>query len=99
MLASRLHQALVNAYNCTRHDTKGYAPYFLMFGRHPRIPVDLVLGRYEGTSIKLVDNYVSTLRHRLKNAYDLAAASRNSQAGQKEGYDKKIRGATLDVGD
>ena len=91
---------LVHAYNCTRHDTTGYAPYFLMFGRHPRIPVDLVLGRFEGTSTKSVDNYVSTLRQRLQNAYDLAAAaSRNNQAGQKEGYDKRIRGATLDIGD
>ena len=29
----------------TGYNTTGYAPYFLMFGRHPRIIVDLVLGR------------------------------------------------------
>ena len=47
-----------------------------------------------------MDNYVSTLCQRLQKAYDLAAsASRNNQAGQKEGYDKKIRGTTLNVGD
>ena len=57
---------LVHAYNCTRHDTTGYAPYFLMFGRHPSIPVYLVLGRFEGTSTKSVDNYVSTLHQRLQ---------------------------------
>ena len=88
---------MVHAYNCTKHDTTGFSPYFLMFGHHPRIAVDLALGRYEP---KCAVDYVSNLRDRLKTAYELAEAnSRASPSSQKKCYDQRVRSAVLAPGD
>jgi len=36
---------LVYAYNATLHATTGHSPYYLMFGVHPHLPVDALLGQ------------------------------------------------------
>ena len=35
---------LTHAYNCTVLSVMGFSPYFLMFGRTPKIPLDIEMG-------------------------------------------------------
>ena len=35
---------LTHAYNCTMSQTTGFSSFFLMFGRIPRIPIDVEFG-------------------------------------------------------
>ena len=31
---------LIYAYNCTRYSVTSFGPYYLLFGRNPRLPID-----------------------------------------------------------
>ena len=36
--------SMTHAYKCTQHPSTTYSPYFLMFGRQPRLPINFELG-------------------------------------------------------
>ena len=97
--------SLVHAYNCTKHDTTGFSPYYLMFCRHPHIPcpphpIDLALGWANEKATSSTSDYVKNVRERLSKAFEVAKANASqSRADQKECYDRKIPGAFLTVGD
>lgn len=50
---------VVHAYNCTKNEATGYGPYYLIFGRSPRLPIDLLFGLGRDESRDTYDDYVS----------------------------------------
>ncbi|KAL4008609.1 hypothetical protein ACER0C_002461 [Sarotherodon galilaeus] len=94
-------QMLTFCYNCTEHETTGFAPFFLIFGRIPRLPVDVVFQHVlpDGAVVDHSD-FVAHLKRDLSEAARIARQnSRIAQARQAKNYDRKAKGAPLSVGD
>lgn len=90
---------LVHAYNCTRHESTGQSPYLFMFGRNPRLPIDVVFGLRKD-DFEPSTNYIKELKGRLSKAYQLAEEAANKAIEkQKQMYDTKVRGANISIGD
>ncbi|XP_071078946.1 uncharacterized protein [Haliotis cracherodii] len=71
-----------------------------MFGREPRLPIDLAFGIETSQGHQSVSSYSDSLRKKLQEAYDLATrASKTAKDKQKTGYDLKVRGAIVKAGD
>ena len=94
--------SMTHAYNCTQHPNITYSPYFLMFGRQTRLPIDFEMG----LSVDVLGDswsktrYVQKLKQRLNFAYKKAKEMSQKQAQKyKSSYDKKIKGSQLQVND
>ena len=95
---------LTHAYNCTKHESTGFSPFYVMFAGHPRLPVDILLGTAPDAVEPGVETsyteYLQRLREQLEFAYRLAGLKAGgAQQAPKTYYDRKVRGIALEVGD
>ena len=93
---------MTHAHNCTKHAFTTYSPYYLMFGRHPRLPIDVEFGLHKPNCSDNCSKsrYIQKLRRRLNYAHKKASKYSSEQAQKyKTSYDKSVKGPQLQVND
>ena len=91
----------VYAYNCTRSNVMGFSPYYLLYGRHPLLPIDIKFGVSVPELSEVVTyKYVQNLKKRLENAFQKANAFCEKEAARsKQRFDRTVRCSKLLPGD
>ena len=86
-------------YNTSVHLTTGYIPFFLMFGRQVKMPIDIMYGipiPEESTA----SEYATSLKRSLEAAYKhVRDQMGHKQDRQKELYDRRVHGKPFEPGD
>ncbi len=94
-------QTLTFSHNATVYETTGYAPFHLMFGHVPRLPVDVVFKSVPRDHIVTdFGSYSKTLLSYLSEAAKIAQRHTDKeQEHHTHQYNKKAKGVSLQVGD
>ena len=92
---------LLLAYNATRSAVTGYSPYYLLFGRRPRIPVDYLFPTLRDSPHQTkMEVSVAAMQKRLKEAFTVARCLTSEEvARQCRYYDCKAGAVALQPGD
>ena len=92
---------LLLAYNDTRSTVTGYSPYYLLFGRRPRIPVDYLFPTLRDSPHQTkMEVSVAAMQKRLKEAFTVARCLTFEEAAKQcRYYDRKAGAVALQPGD
>ena len=84
---------LTYAYNCMRSNATGFSPYYLLYGRHPLLPIDIEFGVMTPDLTEVVTlKYIHGLQKRLDYAFKKAADFSKKEAQRLEKrYDKTAK--------
>ena len=92
---------LLMAYNATRSTVTRYSPYYLLFGRRPRIPVDYLFPTLHDSPLQTkMEVSVGAMQKRLKEAFGGARCLTSEEAAKQCCYyDRKAGAVALRPGD
>ena len=92
---------LLMAYYATRSTVTGYSPYYLLFGRRPRIPVDYLFPTLRDSPHQTkMEVSVAAMQKRLKEAFTVVRCLTSEEvARQCHYYDRKAGAVALQPGD
>ena len=92
---------LLLAYNATHSAVTGYSPYYLLFGRRPRIPVDCLFPTLRDSPHQTkMEVSVMAMQKRLKEAFTVARHLTSEEvARQCRYYDRKAGAIAFQPGD
>ena len=92
---------MLSAYNGTRSAVIGYSPYFLLFGRKARMPVDYLFPiLHDSPHQTKMEVSVAAMQKRLKEAFAVARHLTSQEAAkQRRYYDCKAGAVALQTGD
>ena len=92
---------LLLAYNATHSAVTGYSPYYLLFGRRSRIPVDYLFPTLRDSPHQTkMEVSVVAMQKRLKEAFAVARCLTSEEAAkQRHYYDRKTGAVALQPGD
>ena len=89
------------AYCTAIHDSTGYSPFHVNFGRSPSLPIDIMLGRFSSPDgEKEVAEYVKEVALSFKDAYDKVRHNiEEAHKANKRRHDNKESGDKFSIGD
>jgi hypothetical protein len=94
-------RTLTFCYNCTIHETTGFAPFYLMYGWVPRLPIDIMFQHVlQDDKVISHNEFVIRLKKDLSDASRIAQKhTLDEQACHARLYNRKAKGSPLAMGD
>lgn len=91
---------LIFAYNCTHTEVTGFSPFYLLYGRSPRLPIVLHFNLPDEPGSCSQRENVQKWKQGMQEAYDIARENAHRSAQKnKRMYDYKVRSSVLHPGD
>ena len=91
---------LLFAYRATIQESTRESPFYLLYGRDPRLPTDSVLNHVKSPYVVDVDDYKTAMTIALSEAWKTAQENiKSAQEKQKRNYDRHSKESHYEIGD